>query len=263
MKIHYYFYIILTFISCKQDVKKLKSTENNIEKSEKLSKTEQKSETEKVEFIQHKTFGIIIDQNNRLYDAKLKEIGSIYSRGMEKVEIIEISKKMYNQENISDYCKKANFVKIRYNNKECIIFGKEIFEINNEQKFTFQNQKGNNFSVFPVTNFEMGASDENGLTDCDDYSVLIIHNEKEQKFNSINYNSNEKVKLLHDDGSDEKIYKFSIEKDTLIIGIKALHQEGGSIYDLKTTFKSNFSKSIIADKKIFEENELEKLNQIK
>ena len=109
----------------------------------------------------------------------------------------------------------------------------------------------------------MGASDENGLTDCDDYSLLIVYNENKQKFNTINYNNNEKVKLLHDDSSNEQIYKVSVEKDTLIIGIKAFHQEGGRMYNLKTTFKNNFTKSIIFDRKIFEENELEKLKQKK
>jgi hypothetical protein len=43
------------------------------------------------------------------------------------------------------------------------------------------------------------------------------------------------------------------KKDTLVIAMKATYQEGGSTFNLKTTFKDHFSKSIITDKINFEE----------
>lgn len=263
MKIHYFIYIFFIFISCGKETKK-KNLPPNLKTKTETSKTlENINEREKVEFVKHKTYGIILNQNNRLFDKNLREIGSIYSLGFEKVQILEITKNMYNLENSPDNCKKAYFVKIKYDGKDCIIFGKEIFEINNEQIFCFQNAKGDEFTIFPVTNFEMGASDDDGLTDCDDYSVLIISNEKENTFYPIKGNASKNAELLHDDSANEKIYKVSVEKDTIIIGIKALYQEGGSAYNLKTMFKNNFSKFIISDKKTFEENELEILKQIK
>jgi hypothetical protein len=198
-----------------------------------------------------------------LYDENLKIIGAIYSRGFEKVAILEISKKMYNQEYVSDDCKKANFVKIKYNNKECVVFGNEIFEINEKQHFLFQNPNGDKMSIFPVTNFEMGAADGDGLTGCDDYSVLIINNITKNTFHPIKGSNNRNVTLLHDDGSDEEIYRILVEKDTIVIGVKAFYQEGGSVYKLKTTFKNNFSEASISDKQSFDESELEKLKQIK
>ena len=152
-------------ISCGKETKKDNSPPNFKMETE-TSKTVGNSK-EKVEFVKHQTYGIILNQNNRLFDENLKEIGSIYSLGFEKVQILEITKIMYNLEKSSDICEKAYFVKIKYNNKDCVIFGKEIFEINNQQLFRFQNTKGDVFSIFPVTNFEMGASNDDGLTGCD------------------------------------------------------------------------------------------------
>nr|WP_315153826.1 hypothetical protein [uncultured Flavobacterium sp.] len=263
MKIHYFIYIFFIFISCGKETKKENSTPNLKTKTETSKTIKNSNEREKVEFVKHQTYGIILNQNNRLFDENLKEIGSIYSLGFEKVQILEITKKMYNLENSSDNCEKAYFVKIKYNGKDCIIFGKEIFEINNKQLFRFQNTKGDEFSIFPVTNFEMGASNDDELTGCDDYSVLIIANEKENTFHPIKLNANKNAELLHDNSAEEQIYKVSIEKDTLIVGIKTFYQEGGSIFNLETTFKNNFTKSIFKDKKTFEEDDIEKLKQIK
>lgn len=263
MKTHYYIYIFFIFISCGQETKKEKPSQNSEKQTETSTTVKNSNQIEKIEFVKHQTYGIILNQNNRLFDENLKGIGLIYSSGFEKVQILEITKKMYNLENSSDHCEKAHFVKIKYNNKDCIIFGKEIFEINNQQLFRFQNTKGDEFSIFPVTNFEVGASDDDGLTGCDDSRVLIIANEKENTFHPIKGNENKNIVLLHDDSANEEIYKVSIKKDTLIIGIKAFYQEGGSIFNLETTFKNDFTKSVLKDKKTFEEIDIEKLKQIK
>ncbi|ESU20963.1 hypothetical protein FCR2A7T_07350 [Flavobacterium cauense R2A-7] len=263
MKIQITFIILLFFISCKKDDTE-KSIQNLENQSQNLIKSTDTSKIGKVVFEKHPAFGIIIYQNHSLFDENLNEIGQIYSKGFEKVHIVERTKMMYNLKNSSEDCEKAYFIKIKYNNQECIIFGKEVFEINTEQLFSFKNLDGEKFSLFPVTNFEMGASDENGLTGCDDYSILIIENKTRQNFASIRYPINgtnrniqklEKAVLIHDEGSDEIIQNVSIKNDTLVIGIKAIYQEGGSSYNLKTTFKDNFSKSIITDKINFEEEE--------
>ena len=245
MKINYYIYIFLIFISCKQE------NEKKI--------LEQNKKTEKVEYTKHQAYGIIINKIVKFYDENLKEMGVIHFQELEKVEIIAITKKMYNLENISDNCEKAKFVKIKLYNKELILFGNEVHEINNEQLFHFQNTNGHKFSIFPVANFVMGASDDEGLTGCDDYNILIIENKKDQTFSTISYPLNRNNKILkdavlfNDDSAEEKIYNVSTLNDTLIIGIKAIYQEGGSKFNLKTTFSNKFSKSIIANKINFEE----------
>lgn len=261
MKIPISIVIFLLFICCKKSETEQSSIDFE-NKSQKLIKSNDTLNAGKVVFEKHPSSGIIIYQNNRLFDENLNEIGQIYSKGFEKVQILERTKIMYNLKNSSEYCEKAYFIKIKYDNKECIVFGKEVFEIDKEQIFSFQNIDGDKFSLFPVANFKMGASDENGLTGCDDYSFLIIENESNQTFTSINYPINgnshnirklEKAVLIHDDSADERIQNVSIKNDTLVIGIKAIYQEGGSTFNLKTTFKNNFSKSIITDKVNFEE----------
>lgn len=261
MKIQIAFIILLIFIGCKKNDTE-KSTQNFENQSRNLIKSNDTLNNGKVEFEKYQAAGIIIYQNNRLFDENLNEIGQIYSKGFEKVQILERTKKMHNLKNSSEDCEKAYFIKIKYNNQDCIIFGKEVFEINPEQIFSFQNLNGEKFSLFPVTNFEMGASDENGLTGCDDYSILIIENKAKRTFTSINYPINgtnhtiqklKKAVLIHDEGSNEIIQNVSTKNDTLVIAIKSIYQEGGSSFNLKTTFKDNFSKSIITEKINFEE----------
>ncbi|MBC5834310.1 hypothetical protein G6N05_08010 [Flavobacterium sp. F372] len=261
MKIQISIITLLFFISCKKTDTK-QATQNTENKTQSVIKSKDTRNKEKVEFEKYSASGIIIYQNNRLFDENLKAIGQLYSKGFEKVQILERSKKMYNLENSSEYCEKAYFIKIRYNNQDCIVFGKDVYEIDMKQKFSFQDPNGDQLSLFPVTNFEMGASDDDGLTGCDDYSFLIIENKNKRTFTSIKYPTNgtndkikklEKAVLIHDEGANEEIQSVATKKDTLVIAMKATYQEGGSTFNLKTTFKDHFSKSIITDKIIFEE----------
>lgn len=261
MKIQISIITLLFFISCKKTDTE-QATQNPENKTQSVIKSNDTLNKGKVEFEKYSASGIIIYQNNRLFDENLKAIGQLYSKGFEKVQILERSKKMYNLENSSEHCEKAYFLKIKYNNQECIVFGKDVYEIDMKQKFSFQDPNGDQLSLFPVTNFEMGASDEDGLTGCDDYSILIIENKNKRTFTSIKYPTNgtndkikklEKAVLIHDEGANEEIQSVATKKDTLVIAMKATYQEGGSTFNLKTTFKDHFAKSIIKDKINFEE----------
>jgi hypothetical protein len=119
----------------------------------------------------------------------------------------------------------------------------------------------------------MGASDEDGLTGCDDYSLLVLLNNKKKQYSLMKYPKNEDIhgeaankfaSLFHDDGSEEKIYKVTVKQDTLVIGIKAIYQEGGSVFNLKAKLSDELPETRISDRIRFEtDDELRKMDEIK
>lgn len=203
-----------------------------------------------------------------LFDENLNKVGNLEIKEISKVKILEKSTDIYNIENSKDYCLKSNFLKINYQSNNYIVFGREIYEINVSEKFDFQNEKNEKFTILPITNFEMGASDNEGLTSCNDFSYLIIYNNTNNKYSTISSprnqenHSNEKfANLLHDDGSEEKIYQVKVVKDSLILAIKVSYQEDYGSYNLNTSFKDNFRNSKITNKNRFEE--VTKYNELK
>jgi hypothetical protein len=249
--------IIVILFSCKEKVSKIDDL--NI-KTDSLTNIKVDN-VEVVKFENYQKDGILLKGNFKIYDENLNEIEELKISEIKKVLILGKTKNRYNLKNSKDYCEKACFLKVNYKNEEIILFGQTVYEINKEKIFPFTNPNGEKCSIFPITNFEMGASDEDGLTDCDDYSVIIIENERNKSYSIISYPQNENIHnnpelkkgvLFHDDGSEEKIYKVSIKNDTLVIGIKAEYQEGGAIFNLKTTFKNKFSNTIISDKENIE-----------
>ena len=127
-------------------------------------------------------------------------------------------------------------------------------------KFDFENEENEKFSIFTITNFEMGAGDEEGLTDCDDFSYLLIFDKKNTKYltitapkNQENHSNERYASLLHDDGEEDKIYSVKAIKDSLIVGIKVSYQEGYGSFYLKSSFRDQFSNAIITNQNRFDE----------
>jgi hypothetical protein len=114
----------------------------------------------------------------------------------------------------------------------------------------------------------MGASDENGLTNCDDFSFLLVVNNQTSEYTTINAPINQEnhstqkfATLFHDSGSEEQIYSAKVINDSLNLGIKVAYQEGYGAYTLKTGFKDQFAKSILTNLIRFEEEN--KYNELK
>jgi hypothetical protein len=228
----------------------------------------------KIEFKKYIADGMFLKGKIRLFDNNLKITGKLEIDKITLVEILAKSTKMYNVEEQTDNCEKAYFLKVKYLGKEYIVFGQDVYEISNKQKFSTLDEKKEKLILFPVTNFEMGASDEKGLTACDEYSILVLHNKTKNHYSLIRFPENDDIHtgdftpkyavLFNDDMAGEKIYKFSMRQDTLVIGIKATYQEGGSVFNLKTKLSTDFPKSEVSDRIRFDtDEELKKMEEIK
>ena len=261
--------LLLAATSCKK-TEEVQQTETVV--TDTLPTPTNTRENEPLVFEKQLGEGIIIDKTLPEYDANFNETGTLATDGFKKVQILEVTTKMVNLKNSTDYCERAHFVKIKLNNKDHIVFGRQVFKIDSKSIFAIQDAAGDKFSIFSATAFEMGASDDNGLTDCDEYSMVLIENTSKQTLSLINAPSNKEhrdqmgiksVVLFNDQGSSEEIYKAAIVKDTLVVGIKATYQEGGGLFNIKSALRDNFSKSIITDYKRFEEDQMEELKKIK
>lgn len=256
-------FLVFLIISCsnKKESEKIKTPETKTEATHSANKNQE----EKLTFEKYSKDGIVLNGQLQIFDEKLNKIEELEIKEISKIKILEKSTSIYNIDKSKDYCLKSNFIKIEYKGKNYIVFGRDVYEINHNENFDFKNSNNESFSVFPVTNFEMGASDDEGLTTCDDFSLLIVLNQKDNTYSTIKnpeaedyYPSQKFAALAHDDGSLENIYNIKVVNDSLILGIKISYQEGYGSYFLRTSFKDNFSKSKITDRKRFEEESVYK-----
>lgn len=253
--------ILLLLIGCGQKSSNL-TTESNSKENDSNIKTSIWIES-KIEYKKYIVDGMLLKGKFRIIDSEQK-ISNLEVDKITLVQILEKSTKMYNIQGETDNCEKAFFLKIKYQDKDYIVFGQDVYEINKLQKISTQNEKQEKLTLFPITNFEMGASDEDGLTGCDDYSLLVLLNEKVNHYTLMKYPNNEDIhgsatnkyaSLFHDDGSEEKIYKLTVNQDTLVIGITATYQEGGSVFNLKAILSSDLPETFISDRIRFETDE--------
>jgi len=271
MKTLLYISTLLLLLSCGQKTNNSTAELKTIE-NDSIVTTSNMTEN-KIEFKKYVAEGMFLKGKIRLFDNDLKIVGKLEIDKITLAKILEKSTKMYNVEGQTDNCEKAYFLKVKYLDNDYLLFGQDIYEINNSQKISTQNENKEKLTLFPITNFKMGASDEEGLTTCDDYSLLVLHNEKKKQYSLMKYPNNEDIhgesankyaSLFHDDGSEEKIYKLTLKQDTLVIGIKATYQEGGSVFNLKVKLSGELPETRISDRIRFEtDEELKKMDEIK
>jgi len=256
-------FLVFLIISCsnKKESEKIKTPETKTEATNSANKNQE----EKLTFEKYSKDGIVLNGQLQIFDEKLNKIEELEIKEISKIKILEKSNSIYNIDKSKDYCLKSNFIKIEYKGKNYIVFGRDVYEIDESKKIDFA-RNDEKFAIFSIVNFEMGAyGGDDGSTGCDDFSLLIILNKNNQKYTTLaipenqEYKSNTKfANLVHDDGSMEDIYNAKVLNDSLIMGIKISYQEGYGSYFLRTSFKDNFNKSKITDRKRFEEESVYK-----
>ena len=264
--------IALTAGCCGQSNAKKQANVTNAEHTTLFENEEVNLVQNEVELKEYSASGLFLKGEIRLVDSSLNSIGRIEVDEITFVQILKKSSKMYNIEGCTEYCEKAYLLQVEYMGNNYIVFGQDVYKIDNTAKFSVISEKKENLTLFPIRNFKMGSSDETGSTWCSDYSLLILQNEKKKYYSLIKYSGStlygenlpyKYATLSHDNYSYEEIYKISLEKDILVVGIKVWYQEGGEIYNLKVNLSSDLLEAEISDEIRFEESELEKMKDIK
>jgi hypothetical protein len=267
-----YISTLLLLMSCgqKNNNQTTKTTENEVDTLVDNSKVSDNN----IQLTKYVAEGLLLKGEISFFDNNQKRIGKLQITEIEPTQIIEKSTKMFDIDGSTDKCQKAFFLKIKFKNKDYVVFGQDVYEINKKEIFNTYNKNKEKLTLFPIANFDMGASDEEGLTECEEYSILVLFNKTKNHYSLIRFPENEDIHtgelnpkyavLFDDDMAGEKINKVSMRQDTLVIGIKATYQEGGSVFNLKTKLSTDFPKSEVSDRIRFDtDEELKKMEEIK
>lgn len=213
------------------------------------AKVSKNSETDSVhlkdvyEFETVDKYGYLLGNGCDFYGDILNATGHFQpEEGLVMVHIVGISKNMFNLKGQDDKCLKAHFVKIELDSKSYIVFGRDVFVIEREKEKRIQNVRKEEWAVYPIKPLQMGASDEGGLTECDEYSYIVMKYNKTGRTTLLQYPKNDSLRmqsglkyaaLYNDDMSDDVISSLDFNNDTLYMNIQSQGQEGGHTYTIK------------------------------
>lgn len=187
--------------------------------------------------------GIILKGSHLTYNKSLNTTGRIKVEEISNVEILSETENKRPQNNKDEYCKWSNYVKIKYNGEQIIVFGNKLLSISSTTEIEWKNSVIN---LVEAQDYTVGAADYDGLTFCDDYSYVFI--EQEGAYSYINNRNDKKdlgkVVFVHDDGMSEEISSFNVKNDTIVFDIKQGFQEGSGSYKLNVFYEEGIWKSI-------------------
>lgn len=178
---------------------------------------------------------LIFPGQYKTYDKNGNVIGNVTFDNITPVILKSRSGKRMHLKNSKDDCAWAYYVTFSYQGKDVTMFGSDVFATTKTLPFIYHKQP---MKLLTVKNFSQGASNEDGLTGCEEFQYLFI--EQNGTYTPVQTPTNtgdRDVKrrlamLLQDDQADEEIQKISVIKDKLKITIKATYQESDEIYDL-------------------------------
>ena len=85
----------------------------------------------------------------------------------------------------TEFCNWSNFIKGYFNDKkEKIIFGRWVYGVLHRHQI-MNSINGDSIILYSISNFEMGNFSDDGLTDCGDYSIMIIKNQANDKLSFV------------------------------------------------------------------------------
>lgn len=107
------------------------------------------------------------------YDASLKPKGIVDDYDLTPVDIIAITREKLPADASykDDKCTWANFVKIKHQGKEKIVFGSYVL-------YPTKQYKTNSLSLWETERYKMGVTDKQGLTGCDNFHTLLLKDSK-------------------------------------------------------------------------------------
>jgi len=194
--------------------------------------------------------GVVLPGKHVVYDKELQAISTITLQDITEVTILGKTKNKRPQVNEQEYCRWSNYVSVKYQGKDIILFGNSVLKFSADLSITLD--RGEKVLFIQAENYTVESADEMGLTGCDDYSEIFIKSDNNYHhiYNIENQGEEEVEKkiFIHDDGMSERLSKFKVKNDTIQISMKQSFQEGKGSYTLNV-FRKDGWKYIETDKK--------------
>lgn len=202
--------------------------QNHSDKSQTQSK-----QTTDIAWITQNKKGFFFTQSQAVdeYDESLTPIGQLDDYELTPVDIIAISHEKLPSAALykDNSCQWANFVKIRHQGKEKIVFGGYV-------QYLTKQHAANTLSLWETDNYYTDVGDENGLTGCDNLHHLLL-----QDANGVYHNITENIveaeepsyiSLVSSDVAEDHIEVVTENSATLSIKIARELQDGTQSYGL-------------------------------
>ena len=190
---------------------------------------------------------VLIGEKLELLDNELKTIDDISSLNGNIVEILGISDSLFNQS--KGICESFWYVKIRSSDKEGIINGRQVFEIQNSNQDTSFTVKGNKIEILTTEFLGMGVDYEGDLMGCPVDQPILIKDSKNNYFGLVDLIQNKYSKkaswdneypffeLRSDDGCKDRIDSIITEGRRIRLKIHRSYQEGENDYEVLISFE--------------------------
>lgn len=164
--------------------------------------------------------GLLLNGNHNIYNNDLQIIGQLSIDSISEIKILSgtkferpITRNKHRRKQWQEYCEWAKYLKVIYNNKELILFGKNVLSITKSTPILFNNE---NINFIRARNFLKKSNTlTEELSECYSGSYPIINNNNTYYFIQ-NFNLKEKSYLSFEDseyGTD--IDNASLNKDTI------------------------------------------------
>jgi len=225
-------------------------TENEIPDT--FSTTQNKNES--LDIISFKPMNgqaVLLGNSIMLLNNNLEDIEDISNLNTKIVEITAISDSLINE--TDDICDAYWYVKIKSGDKEGIVNGKNVFQMECPfEDYSSQDKKmlidGKRLEFLTTTGLTVGTVYDGSLVDCPVYQPLIILDEKNNFYGLINLIPNDTdngreqfnyFQLESNSGIYEKIVSVDVDGATIKLKIHVVFQEGKTDYEVLLKYDQN------------------------
>lgn len=198
---------------------------------------------------------LLLSDKLTVYDNNGKESGKTNGLFGLIVDMDSISKDRVDVSKSGDNCNAFHFVKANGPKVNGWLYNKDVFGYGNNERDTIFSAGGVTFKLYVAKNFGLGASDDDGLTGCEDISPVVLSNSKSnaEAFVPLTDTTGKYPgKFLTLDGHDgwyDTIKETAFENGKLKLTLQREYQEGSADFTIFISFNSNgYSAEVMAVK---------------
>jgi hypothetical protein len=186
--------------------------------------------------------GILIGNSINIYGTNTQIVERLKEKDGTVVEILAKTPQTFSFLNKSqnEICDQYPFVQVKLDNKTVWIFGAYVYKISEQ---ALPNIASADYELVLCHNFGAGASNNEGLTGCDDFSPLLLKKIGTDSYKLLEMSMGHDIEenfhdnfpyynLISDEGTGESISHCESTPKGLEVHIEVSHQASGAEYDL-------------------------------